>query len=84
MVHPQHSIFELLHAGCTVKGDFANKLYISTQVPLGVLAVTLVGRFVYIKVKGGRMIGEGDSGGLQYVFMVSWAVITYVYRIYPL
>ena len=41
-------------------------------MPLGVLALTLLGRFVYVKVNGGQMIGAGVSGGLEYVFMVRW------------
>ena len=73
-------LFELLHANCSVGGNFKDKLYITTLAPLAILAFMLIVRAVYIAVMGGnrRFIGEGSSGGLKQVFMLLYFLIPMV------
>ena len=63
-------MFELLHLGCAMGGDFGDKLYLGTLVPLGVLALVLVVRGITVAFTGGRFLGKNESGGLKIIFMV--------------
>ena len=63
-------LFELVHADCSMGGDFFDKLVLSTVVPLVVCALFVAARGGVVAWKGGPMLGPGTSGGLKYVLMV--------------
>ena len=60
---------------CSVKGNFGDKLRLTTMVPLAFVALVLVSRGTYVAVKGTQFIGEGSSGGLKYVLMLLFFLI---------